>query len=172
MSTKKIIISRTDGIGDVILALPMAGVLKEIDPEYEIIFLGRSYTKAIIECCKHVDRFVAWDSIEKLDEKESIQNMKQLEADIILHVFPRRAVAELARKAHVPLRIGTSSRHYHWHTCNRLIRLSRRRSTHHEAQLNLKLLVSLGAKKNYELNEIPNYYGLTKVKRLEVRYPS
>lgn len=170
MPATKIIISRTDGIGDVILALPVAGVLKELNPEYEIIFLGRSYTKAIIESCEHVDRFVAWDTLEKLDEQESIQNMKQLGADIILHVFPRRSVAELARKAHIPLRIGTSSRHYHWHSCNRLIRLSRRRSIHHEAQLNLKLLVSLGAKKKYELDEIPNYYGLSKVKPMEERF--
>ncbi len=163
MPQKKIIISRTDGIGDVILALPMAGVLKELYPESKIIFLGRNYTKAVIDMCKHVDQFVAWDEIEKLDEQESIQNMKRLNADIIIHVFPRRSVAELAKKAQIPLRIGTSSRYYHWSTCNRLIRLSRRRSTFHEAQLNLKLLVSLGAKKKFDLKEIPNYFGFKKI---------
>jgi heptosyltransferase III len=167
MATRKIIISRTDGIGDVVLALPIAGVLKELNPDNKIIFLGRTYTKAIIESCAYIDEFVAWDTLEKLDDEESIQNMKQLGADIILHVFPRRSVAELARKAGIPLRIGTSSRYYHWYTCNRLIKLSRRRSILHEAQLNLKLLVSLGAKKKYELNEIVNYYGLTKVKPLD-----
>ena len=172
MPPKKIIISRTDGIGDVVLALPMAGVLKELNPDHEIIFLGRTYTRAIIESCKHVDRFVAWDTLEMLDEQQSILNMKQLGADIIIHVFPRRSVAELARKAHIPLRIGTSHRHYHWHTCNHLVGLSRRRSIHHEAQLNLKLLVSLGAKKKFELDEIPAYYGLSKVKPLENKFSS
>ena len=166
MPAKKIIISRTDGIGDVILALPMAGVIKELNPHHEIIFLGRTYTQAVIESCKYVDRFIAWDDLERLDEQESRQNMKHLGADIILHVFPRRSVAELAKKAHIPLRIGTSSRYYHWNTCNHLIRLSRRRSLLHEAQINLKLLVSLGAKKKYELNEIQKYYDFSKLKPL------
>jgi ADP-heptose:LPS heptosyltransferase len=166
MVCKKIIISRTDGIGDVVLALPMAGVLKKLIPECKVIFLGRSYTKAIVDTCEHVDEFVAWDEIEKLDEQKSIQNLKQLSADVILHVFPRRAIADLAKKAGIPLRVGTSSRAYHWSTCNRLIRLSRRKSIHHEAQLNLKILVSLGAKKKFDLTEIPDYFGITKVKPL------
>lgn len=166
MSGKRIIISRTDGIGDVILALPMAGVLKKIYPDCKVIFLGRNYTKPIIETCANIDEFFAWDEIEKLDERESIKNLANLNADIILHVFPRRAVAELAKKAGIPFRVGTSSRAFHWSTCNRLIRLSRRKSTHHEAQLNLKILVSLGGKKKYTLNEIPEYFGFTKVKPL------
>lgn len=170
MVYKKIIISRTDGIGDVVLALPMAGVLKKLFPECWVIFLGSTYTKAIVDTCENVDEFVAWDEIEKLDEQESIRNLKQLGADTILHVFPRRAVAELAKKAGIPLRVGTSSRAYHWSTCNRLIRLSRRRSIHHEAQLNLKILVSLGAKKKFELKDIPAYFGITKVKPLNDNY--
>jgi ADP-heptose:LPS heptosyltransferase len=166
MVNKKIIISRTDGIGDVVLALPMAGVLKKLFPECKVIFLGRSYTKAIVDTCENIDEFVAWDDIEKLDEQESIKNLKRLGADTILHVFPRRAVAELAKKAGIPLRVGTSSRAYHWGTCNRLIRLSRRRSTYHEAQLNLKILASFGAKKKFDLKEIPAYFGITRVKPL------
>ena len=166
MSYNKIIISRTDGIGDVVLALPMAGVLKELFPGCKIIFLGKTYTKPIIDCCENIDQFVAWDEIEKLDERKGVDELKKLEADVILHVFPRKQIAELAKKARIPLRIGTSSRHYHWGTCNRLIRLSRRKSIFHEAQLNLKILVSLGAKKKFELDDISHYYGLSKVKPL------
>jgi len=170
MGYQRIIISRTDGIGDVVLALPMAGVLKKLFPDAKVIFLGRNYTKAIIDTCENIDEFVAWDEIEKLDEQESIQNLKKIGADTILHVFPRRSIADLAKKAGIPLRVGTSSRAYHWHTCNRLIRLSRRKSIHHEAQLNLKMLISLGAKKKFDLKEIPDYFGLTKVKSLDDKY--
>lgn len=170
MEYKNIIISRTDGIGDVLLALPMAGVLKELFPACKVIFLGRTYTKPIVDICEHVDQFVAWDELIAKGEKHAVEELKKLQAEVILHVFPTRAVAEIARKAQIPLRIGTSSRHYHWHTCNRLIRLSRRKSIHHEAQLNLKMLVSLGAKKKFELEEIPAYYGFTKVKPLEEKY--
>lgn len=171
-SYKNIIISRTDGIGDVVLALPMAGVLKELYPDSNVIFLGRDYTKVIIDSCKHIDRFVGWDYIIKLGETESINYFKSLQADVIIHVFPRKSIAELAKRANIPLRIGTSHRHYHWNTCNRLVGLSRRRSIHHEAQLNLKLLVSLGAKKNFDLTEIPMYYGFSKIGCPDTRFKS
>jgi heptosyltransferase-3 len=163
-SHKNILISRTDGIGDVLLALPMAGVLKELFPECKVLFLGRDYTKIIIDSCEHVDKFVSWDDFLKLDEKEAIRQMKSLKADVIIHVFPRKKIAELAKKSEIPLRIGTSSRNFHWNTCNRLVILSRRRSTYHEAQLNLKLLKTFGAKKKFDLKEIPRYYGFSKIK--------
>ena len=56
----RILISRTDSIGDVVLTLPVAGILKQTFPGCTIIFLGREYTRAVIEACDHVDQFVAW----------------------------------------------------------------------------------------------------------------
>jgi ADP-heptose:LPS heptosyltransferase len=149
---KEIAISRTDSIGDVILTLPMAGLLKELFPSSRITFIGKTYTKNIIECSKHVDRFIAWDSLKNKDEQLSM--MKQLSLDCIIHVFPNKEIAFSAKKAKIPVRIGTSSRIFHWFTCNKLVRLSRRKSLLHEAQLNLKLAQSLGANKFYSLAEI------------------
>ena len=56
----RIIISRTDSIGDVVLTLPMAGILKQSIPGCTIIFLGRDYTRPVIEACEYVDEFVSW----------------------------------------------------------------------------------------------------------------
>ena len=83
-----ILISRTDSIGDVILSLPMAGLLKEKYPECKITFLGRSYTKAIIELSEYINRFENWEVYEKLPEDEQVKKFKNLQADWILHVFP------------------------------------------------------------------------------------
>jgi ADP-heptose:LPS heptosyltransferase len=47
-SSSHFVISRTDSIGDVILTLPMAQVLKLNFPDSTISFLGRSYTREII----------------------------------------------------------------------------------------------------------------------------
>jgi len=60
---KKIIISRTDSIGDVILTLPVAGVLKKHFPDSLIYFIGRQYTRPVIEACEHVDEFIDGDEI-------------------------------------------------------------------------------------------------------------
>ena len=51
----KILISRTDSIGDVILTLPMAGLIKKNYPDSVIFFLGRTYTKETIALSKHID---------------------------------------------------------------------------------------------------------------------
>jgi hypothetical protein len=52
---KRIIISRTDNLGDVILTLPMAGILKSEIPGCYILFLGKKYTKPLVDACEHVD---------------------------------------------------------------------------------------------------------------------
>jgi heptosyltransferase III len=147
-----ILISRTDSIGDVILTLPLAGVIKKEQPDTKVYFLGNDYTKPIIERCGYVDEFI---------------NVKDLTADLlrslnlkaIIHVFPNRDVAKLAKKAKIPLRIGTSHRWFHWLNCNKLLDLSRKNSDFHEAQLNLKLLEPLNILLNLSIKELGNYYG-------------
>src|SRR5580658_791432 len=132
---ESIIISRTDSIGDVILTLPMAKILKDHFPQIKIAFLGRAYTKPVIEAAVFIDEFI--DISDFLTREILIGNQKPA---AILHVFPVPEIARRAKKLEIPLRIGTTNRIYHWFTCNRLIRLSRRNSVLHEAQLNLKLL--------------------------------
>ena len=45
---QRIMIVRTDSIGDVMLTLPMAFYIKQTFPNAELFFLGKSYTKDII----------------------------------------------------------------------------------------------------------------------------
>ncbi|MCD4790659.1 MAG: hypothetical protein K8R37_11725, partial [Bacteroidales bacterium] len=84
----KVIISRTDSIGDVMLTLPVAGVLKKFYPNVVIYFLGKAYTKGIVESCEHIDFFLDWTEIKKMDLKSRILKIKNLNADVIIHVFP------------------------------------------------------------------------------------
>lgn len=158
---QRIIISRTDSIGDVVLTLPVAGALKQNFPECEIIFLGSSYTEAVIKCCPYVDKFENWALISQLPFSEQVTRIKSLQADTIVHVFPRKEIAKLAKCAGISTRIGTSHRLFHWMTCNNRINLSRRNSDLHEAQLNLKLLQPLGLKNVGDtLDEVRGYLSL------------
>ena len=166
MEIKKIIISRTDSIGDVVLTLPMAGVLKQLYPKCFIVFLGQSYTQKIINTCEYIDDFLDWEILDKLKDEELIQCFKNINADAIIHIFPRKKISRVAKKAKIPFRFGTTNRLYHWGNCNKLIRLSRKKSPYHEAQLNLKLLKPLGAKDLYSFDEIASLYGMTKISHL------
>ncbi|HEY4111499.1 glycosyltransferase family 9 protein [Puia sp.] len=163
MSRRNFIISRIDAIGDVVLTLPMAGVLKTLYPEARVIFLGRSYTEEVVRASVYIDEFLDWDDLKKQPPAQAAKTMAATGADTIIHVFPDPRIARLARKARIRERIGTTNRIYHWWTCNRLVKLSRRHSPLHEAQLNLQLLKPLGAKELYPLEEIGNYYGLTRL---------
>src|SRR5688572_23652310 len=110
----KLILSRTDSIGDVVLTLPMAGFIKENFPACKIYFLGRSYTKDVIQLSEHVDGFINYDDIEKLESRQKKDYLKGIGADIFLHVFPKKEIAFLAKTAGIPLRVGTTNRLYHW----------------------------------------------------------
>jgi heptosyltransferase III len=163
---ERIIISRTDSIGDVMLTLPCVALLKEHFPKCEVIFLGKSYTRAVIEACEHVDEFADWDQVSRLPESEAVSAFKMLNATSIVHVFPRQKIAHLAKKAGIPRRIGTTGRLYHWLTCNERVRFSRKRSDLHEAQLNVKLLKPFGIDKTYSAEDLGARYGFTRIKPL------
>lgn len=157
------IISRTDAIGDVVLTLPVAGVLRSLYPSARILFLGRSYTEAVIKACEHIDGFISWDELLKLPSRQAIRQFVATCADTIIHVFPDPQIARLALQARIRRRIGTSHRLYHYLYCNTLVPLSRKNSPYHESQLNLRLLEPLGAKELYSTEEIASFYGLTRL---------
>ncbi len=136
-----IILSRPDSIGDVMLTLPMAGLLKERVPGVRITLLCRRYTAPVVERCIHVDRVL---TLEELAAGDAPAMLRALDADALVHVFPHREVARWARSAGVPMRIGTSHRWWHWTTCTHRVPFSRQRSDLHEAQLNTMLLRPLG----------------------------
>lgn len=159
MEVKRVILSRTDSIGDVILTLPMAGLLKKIYPAVHLIFLGSSYTRDIIECSSNIDLFLDWTMIQKEDPETQIKTLQGLNADAIIHVFPGKEIARLAKAAKIPFRIGTTGRIYHYLYCNKLVPLTRRCSLLHEAQLNIKLLQPFGVINTLPLNELPPYFG-------------
>lgn len=148
----RIILSRTDNLGDVMLTLPTAGVIKIFLPESQVLFLGKPYTRPLIESCKHIDEFYDWEKIEA-------EGLRALRADAIVHVLPRKEIAVAAKKAGIKTRIGTSHRLFHLLTCNKLIKLGRKNSDLHEAQLNIKLLKPLGITTDVLLDEVHNYYG-------------
>lgn len=163
---KKIVISRTDSIGDVVLTLPLAGILKEKYPKAKIIFLGNTYTKPIIQCSNNIDEVWEWAVLTKLSYNEQLAWIEAQEIDIFIHVFPRKEIARLAKKANIPVRIGTAHRAFHIMSCNKLVNFSRKRSELHEAQLNVKLLAPLGIKKSYSLKQLNNFLDFSKIPEL------
>lgn len=151
LENKRVIISRTDSIGDVMLTLPMCAWIKNKYKDVQILFLGRTYTKEVIDCFSScVDEFVNWDDFQNVPKSEKIQKFRALNADVIIHVFPLKDIAALAKKARIKIRVGTSHRAYHMVTCSHRLNFTRKGSDLHESQLNFNLLKPFGVK------ELPN----------------
>ncbi len=150
LDIQRIIISRTDSIGDVILTLPMCAWLKSQFPSCTLIFLGKTYTKPVVDCYSALDEFVDWQEIESLPSASKVARLAELNADAIVHVFPVKEIASLSKKAKIPMRIGTSHRGFHLLTCNHRVNFTRKHSNLHEAQLNFELLRPFG------LTDIPS----------------
>ncbi|RSK35168.1 glycosyltransferase family 9 protein [Hymenobacter metallilatus] len=159
--SRTFLLSRTDAIGDVVLTLPVAGRLKQLFPGCRVLLLGRTYTQAVAAACPWLDGFLNFDELRQLPEAAQVAALQATGADIILHVFPNRHLAWLARKAGIAHRLGTCSRWFHWLTCTRLVALSRRHSPLHEAQLNLQLLQGLGISETMPLAAVAPLVQLT-----------
>lgn len=154
-----ILISRTDNIGDVVLTFPLLGKIKELYPSSKIFFLGKNYTKDLCSFNSNIDTFLNWSDLEAKTNQEIVSILKQHNLEYVIHVFPNKRFAKLAKKAGIKNRIGTSHRLFHFLTCNKKVDFTRKNSNLHEAQLNFQLLTPL-TNESYtpNLSELPNLY--------------
>ena len=155
LAPQRVLICRTDNIGDVVLTLPLAAYLKQHFPGVEVHFLVRAYAAPVVRQCRFVDQVLSID-----DHPDHEAMFAQGGYDTVIFAFPNRQLAKAARRAKVANRVGTSHRLFHWTTCNRLAHFSRKNSPLHEAQLNFFLLHPLGLKAIPTLEQIVPMYGL------------
>ena len=144
-----ILISRVDNIGDVLLSLPLCGVLKEANIKIKIFFLCTELTRPLVERSSHVDEIIIWNSLTTRLPK----------VDAMIHVYPQSTVAREAKRQNIKFRIGTNRRFFHWIYCNKLVNLTRKNSNDHEAILNIKLLKPLGIISKISKDRLWKYYG-------------
>lgn len=154
----RLIISRTDGLGDVVLTLPLAGYLKERWPEMELTFLCAAYAKDVVACSNAVDRVLTKEEV-----LEDPALLSGLNAEAIIFVYPDKDLALLAKSAGIPIRVGTAHRLWHWRWLNKLVWFSRKNSPLHEAQLNFKLIMPLGIDLTPSLTQLASWFRFTQL---------
>lgn len=133
---QRILLARTDRIGDVVLSLPAASLIKNRIPGTVVHFLTRPYTAPLAAMAPDVDEVItdqgqgAWGLSRKLATGG-------YDAAVVLHPTGRLAWALLL--AGVPVRAGTAYRAYSL-LLNRRILLHRKDSPSHELELNLEMV--------------------------------
>ncbi len=138
---KRIIVSRTDRIGDVVLSLPVFASLKECFQESQLIALVSGYTSDVVASFPDIDTVITSEADDSV--WETARKLRAIRADAILFLFPRFRLATAAFIAGVPIRVGTA---YRWYSFlfNRKVREHRKDSIKSEAEYNLSLASAIG----------------------------
>jgi ADP-heptose:LPS heptosyltransferase len=138
MPQKKVVIVRNDRIGDVVLTLPMAEVLKR-SGECVIYFMGRDYTRELVEASPYIDEFINWDELKNLSAFDIAKRLKQYKFDEVYMVSPGFKVSLAFFLAGVKIRTGTG---YRWYSFlfNKKIFEHRKTAEKNELEYNLSML--------------------------------
>ncbi len=124
----KVLISRPDKVGDVVLALHGVKQLKALIPECQVYIHVAEYTRGLV------------DNIAFLDGVVTIgEDLKPYKFDASVDLMAKSHVARMYAKAGIPLRIGNLAR---WHSFyyNRFRTVRRSRAFLNEAEYNWQLL--------------------------------
>jgi ADP-heptose:LPS heptosyltransferase len=144
LTVRRILLIRTDRIGDVVLTLPVVELVREQWPEARVTFLVRDYTQELVQHAPGVDAVILADRGGRpRPDKELLHDIRAGQFDVALHVFPRPRLAWLTWRAGIPVRVGTA---YRWYSFlfNRRAKDHRRSGLRHEAVFNARLLLPLG----------------------------
>ncbi|HCY74953.1 MAG TPA: ADP-heptose--LPS heptosyltransferase [Ignavibacteriales bacterium] len=156
---KNILIVRTDRIGDVILTLPLAGLIKKEYPKAKISFLLREYTKNIVSDHPFIDEVIVLKEInDKISFFDNLDLIKSKMFDICIVARPSFIIAMILFFSGIKNRIGTG---YRWYSLffNQRVYEHRKNAERHELEYNVNLLEKIGIKNN--VNEDNVSYNLT-----------
>ena len=141
---KRILLVRTDRLGDVILTLPMLSHLRQCLPDAYLSMLLRQYTGAIVEGNPYADALLWYDAGSRLIPFwEMRRQLQELRFDAVVIVHPTLRLALLMLLSGISLRIGTGYRYYSF-LFNRKVFEHRSDAQRHELEYNLNLLQALG----------------------------
>lgn len=140
---KKIVVFRTDRLGDLILSMPVVEALKAALPDARIDLFVNPYTAPLARFQRHVSDVVpdVYPGVRGL--RTLTRFLKSQRYDLAIHLFPVSRLALATFRAGVPVRAGTIYRYFSF-LFNRRIRLRRWEAGMHERDLNLKLIEGMG----------------------------
>ena len=142
-SIRRILLVRTDRLGDVVLTLPMLPFLRTRYPDAYIALLLNRYTGEIVEGNPYVNELIWYDhgsGLIPFAKMCRIIDDRHFDAVVVVHPTPR--LAWLMFRTGIPERIGTGYRYYSF-LFNRKVFEHRKNAKRHEVEYNLSLLKEL-----------------------------
>lgn len=143
-SPNKILIVRTDRIGDVVLTLPLAKYIKKFYPKSHVTFLVREYTSPLTLNNKFIDNTIILpEKDNQTDFFKVLSILKSEKFDTAIMVYPRFKISLALKLAGIKKRIGSGYRWFSFLFTDKVYE-HRKTGDKHELEHNLTLLKKLG----------------------------
>ena len=151
----KVVINRSDAIGDTLLTLPMAKKLKKHFPNSHITFIVSPKTVPILEANPIVDDYWVYD--KKVSAFKNIINLRDKftneKIDTYLYVGGSHIPSLAALMAGISYRGGLLNKWQTFFLLNKGVRQRRSLVEMHESEYNINLLQPLGIDYHYSERE-------------------
>ncbi len=138
---KRILIVRTDRLGDLVATLPMATAIKAREPHAKVIMMVRSYTAPLLSLTSDIDEIVLFDPNATLQRK--IELFRSVNADVVFFPTPKPELAMWGAFARIARRVGTAYRWYSPFFTDKIYD-HRKTAEHHESEYNVRMLGAIG----------------------------
>lgn len=139
----KILISRSDKLGDLVLALPFVETFKKRYPNCKVDVMASLYASPILEHNDSINKILRVQNDQlmsnNLYRKDLLQKIKKENYKIVIALYPERQISRLYYKAEIPIRIGTAGRFHSIFFNTRLLH-SRKKNIKHESVYNLDFM--------------------------------
>jgi len=151
---ENLLIVRTDRIGDVVLSIPLASIIKKHLPQCKITFLVRDYTRALVEKHPFIDNVIILEEYKKrIPIRSNVKILSGYNFDSAVIVYPTFITALIIFLSRIKYRVGTG---YRWYSFlfNQKIYEHRKYAEKHELEYNVNLLTKFGIEEKVDVGMV------------------
>lgn len=136
----KVLIVRTDRLGDLVLSLPVFEDIKAVRPHWQVQAMVAPGSVPLVENDPHIDAVWTWTGDETEGELEELENhLRREKFDAVVILQYQLKLARLMKRVGISKRYGPLSKGSSWILLNRGSWQSRSRGRRHEMEHNLAL---------------------------------
>lgn len=139
----KVLVTRTDRLGDLVLSLPVLDHIKAARPEWSVQVLVAPGAVPLVENDPAVDKVWTWAAGDLCLRRDLLRAFRQEKFDAAVMLQYHRELATLLKGARIGRRYGPLSKLGSWFLLNRGLVQNRSRCRRHEMEYNLDLAARL-----------------------------
>lgn len=134
---ERLLVSRTDKIGDMVLSIPSFFMLRQMYPKSKIAVIASDYNAPLVKYADFIDEVITMDQKRP---QAGAQKVKDFYADEFIALYSDKAVLKLAAISKAKTLIGPISKPLSWFIYDRGVIQRRSKSIKNEAEYNLDLI--------------------------------